>query len=56
MKFQEQIALMKTNAKSLQAQLDDQRAKTEDVRKQLTNYHIQEGDSDYDIKQENYQL
>jgi hypothetical protein len=44
---------MKLNAKSLQGQLDFQRARTEDMSKQLLNFQIQEGDSDYDVKQEN---
>ena len=47
---------MKLNAKSLQGQLDFQRARTEDMSKQLLNFQIQEGDSDYDVKQENGQL
>ena len=55
-KLREQIQLMKLNAKSLQGQLDFQRARTEDMSKQLLNFQIQEGDSDYDVKQENGQL
>ena len=44
---------MKLSAKSLQGQLDFQKARSEEMGKQLLNFQIQEGDSDYDVKQEN---
>ena len=55
-KFQEQIAMMKTQAKSLQSSLDFQRAKVQEYSNKLTVFELREGDSDYDAKKENRQL
>ena len=55
-RFHQQIELMKSQANSLQAQLDHQRQRAEMLNTQLTSHQIQEGDEDYDIKIENCQL
>ena len=56
MVFSEQIQLMVSRANTLQAQLDFHKRRADEMRDQLTSYHVNEGDSNYDIRQENDQL
>ena len=47
---------MESRAKNLQAMLDFHRRRADEYRDQMTAYQVNEGDSNYDIKQENDQL
>ena len=44
--------MMKSQAESLQAQLDFQRAKTQEFSNKLMSYEMREDDSDYQMKAE----
>ena len=56
MVFGEQIKLVESRANTLQAQLDFHKRRADEMRDQLTSFQVNEGDSNYDIKQENDQL
>ena len=54
--YGDQLDLMESRAKNLQAMLDFHRRRADEYRDQMTAYQVNEGDSNYDIKQENDQL
>jgi len=54
--FGDQIELMESRAKGLQAQLDFHKRRADEYRDKLTSFEVNEGDSNYDIKVENDQL
>ena len=54
--FGEQIGIMESRAKTLQALIDFHKRRADEMREKLTSFEVNEGDSNYDIKQENDQL
>ena len=54
--FGDQIELIESRAKGLQAQLDFHKRRADEYRDKLTSFEVNEGDSNYDIKVENDQL
>ena len=51
-KFEEQTTLLRSQARSIQAQLDHQKNRAETLANQLTGYELQICDDDYNVKTE----
>ena len=54
--FGDQLDLMESRANNLQAMIDFHRGRANEAQDKLTSFQVNEGDSNYDIKQENDQL
>jgi chromosome segregation ATPase len=54
--FGDQIGIMESRAKTLQSLIDFLKRRADEMREKLTSFEVNEGDSNYDIKQENDQL
>ena len=54
--FGDQLDLMESRAKNLQAMIDFHRGRANEAQDKLTSFQVNEGDSNYDIKQENDSL